>query len=215
MPRLAATAERWSVGAPRFGEPAGTTRLITGTAATIQSITRTGELTVTDPGTTLTPGYMGRPAGSMGRTAAQVSARGITRAPELTRAERLPMVHTERAALPRHTTHEPEPMRKRGKAQACTATGAQLRSNAAMIGPARNALPTVPATPLAPPAAAKAELWLIVAAKALSASKATTSTPDATATPIVAIKTATGTSGTTANGTACKSPKARIPFATA
>src|ERR1700752_878520 len=131
---MQATPASWWVGVARSGAPVGITHPTIGTAAPIRSITPIGERTGTVPGTTRTRDAMELRDGSMGHTAALVSALATTRVPALILAAPLPMVHTERVARRRRITPALEHMQKLARAPASTAVGDRHTCNVAMIG---------------------------------------------------------------------------------
>src|SRR5678816_522921 len=134
----------------RFGEQDGTTLPITTTEVITRSTTHIGEHMDMAPGTTLTPGSMGRPVASMVHTAVSDSVHAITLAPEPTHAEHSLMVHTELEELLRRTTRGQEHMRKQDRGQESTVVGVRPRCSVVMTGPVPNGLPiAIPATQLA------------------------------------------------------------------
>src|SRR5512132_180540 len=100
---------------------------------------------------------MAPPAGSTDHTVVWDTVRDITPALAHTRVALLPMDHMGRAARPRHITRELVRTAPLVRGQMSTGVGDRLPFNAAMIGPAANASPTVVETPLGLRAAIKVE----------------------------------------------------------
>src|SRR5688572_15382682 len=134
-PQLQAISERCSRGAFQCGGPVGTIRRITAGRDRIHFITRTSPPTDTQLGTTRGPEHTDETQASMVRTEAPASARATTREPAPTPVERRRLVHTVRAAWPRHTTRARVHTRQRGRVRTFMEAGARRPYNAETIGP--------------------------------------------------------------------------------